>query len=84
MKKKKKNDRHILQRLHRHNNVTIVENDGKFKGKYKKDIYYMCPIRNVTACKLMEKSAIMGLPCHYSICLSQLMYSGIVGIATIK
>ena len=33
-----------------------------------------CPIRNVTACKLMEESAIKGLPSHYSICPSQLKY----------
>ena len=35
---------------------------------------HVCPIRNVTACKLMEESAIKGLPCHYSICPSQLKY----------
>ena len=34
----------------------------------------VCPIRNVAACKLMEESAIMGLPSHYSICPYQLMY----------
>ena len=34
----------------------------------------VCPIRNVTASKLMEKSAIKGLPSHYSICPSQLKY----------
>ena len=28
----------------------------------------------MTVCKLMEKSAIKGLPSHYSICLSQLKY----------
>ena len=33
----------------------------------------VCPICNMTACKLME-SAIMGLPCHYSICPSHLKY----------
>ena len=27
----------------------------------------VCPIHNMTACKLMEESAIMGLPFHYSI-----------------
>ena len=34
----------------------------------------VCPIQNVAACKLMEEGAIMGLPSHYSICPSQLMY----------
>ena len=28
----------------------------------------------MTVCKLMEESAMMGLPSHYSICPSQLMY----------
>ena len=31
-------------------------------------------ICNVTACKLIEDSAIMGLPSHYNICPSQLKY----------
>ena len=34
----------------------------------------MCPIRNVTACKLMEESAIKGFPSHHSIRPSQLQY----------
>ena len=34
----------------------------------------VCPIRNVTAGKLMEEGAIMRLPSHYSMCPSQLMY----------
>ena len=34
----------------------------------------VCPIHNVTACKLMEERAIKGLPSHYNICLSQLKY----------
>ena len=34
----------------------------------------VCPIHNVAACKLMEDSAIVGLPSHYSICPSKLMY----------
>ena len=34
----------------------------------------VCPICNVAACKLMEESAITGLPSHYSISPSQLMY----------
>ena len=34
----------------------------------------VCPIRNVAACKLMEESAIMGLPSQYSISPSQLTY----------
>ena len=32
----------------------------------------VCPICNMTVCKLMEERAIMGLPSHYSICFSQL------------
>ena len=32
----------------------------------------VCHIHNVVACKLMEESAIMGLPSHYSICPFQL------------
>ena len=35
---------------------------------------YVSPIRNMTACKLMKKSVIMGLPSHYSTCPSQLKY----------
>ena len=35
---------------------------------------YMCPIRNMTACKLMKESVIMGLPSHYSTCPSQSKY----------
>ena len=34
----------------------------------------MCPIRNVTACELMEENTIMGLLSHYRICASQLKY----------
>ena len=34
----------------------------------------VCPIRNMTACKVMEDTAIMGLPSDYSICPSQLKY----------
>ena len=34
----------------------------------------VCPICNMTACKLMQESAIMGLPSHYSVCPSQLKY----------
>ena len=34
----------------------------------------VCPTPNVAACKLMEESAILGPPFHYSICLSQLKY----------
>ena len=34
----------------------------------------VCPIRNATACKFMEESAIKGLPSHYSIFPSQLKY----------
>ena len=37
---------------------------------------YVCPIHNLTACKLMEKGAVgeVGLPSHYSICHSQMKY----------
>ena len=34
----------------------------------------VCPIRNVTACKLMEESAVVGLTSHYRTCPSQLKY----------
>ena len=34
----------------------------------------VCPIRNVTACKLMEDTAIIGLPSYYNICPSQWKY----------
>ena len=34
----------------------------------------VCPLRNVTACKLMEETAIKGLPAHYSVCPSQMKY----------
>ena len=34
----------------------------------------VCLICNMTTCKLMEESAIKGLPCHCSICPSQLKY----------
>ena len=34
----------------------------------------VCPICNMTACKLMEENGIMGFPSHYSICPSQLKY----------
>ena len=34
----------------------------------------MSPTPSVAACKLMEESAILGLPFHYSICLSKLKY----------
>ena len=33
---------------------------------------HVCPLRNVTACKLMEETAIKGFPSHYSICFYQL------------
>ena len=33
-----------------------------------------CPACNMAACKLMEEKAIIGLPSHYSICPTQLMY----------
>ena len=34
----------------------------------------VCPICNANVCKLIEESAIMGLPSHYSIYPSQLNY----------
>ena len=33
---------------------------------------HVCPLLNVTACKLMEETAIKGFPSHYSICSYQL------------
>ena len=35
---------------------------------------FVCPLHNMAASKLMEESAIMGLPSHYSICPSQMKY----------
>ena len=35
---------------------------------------YVCPIRIMTACKLMEESDVKELPSHYKICPSQLEY----------
>ena len=35
---------------------------------------YVCPIHNMTACKLMKEGVIMGIPSNYSTCPSQSKY----------